>query len=94
MGKKRADYGEEIIEQLAADLSARYGRGFSLRNIWQMKAFYLAWPILQTPSAESEGGGKTADGVCRIVAGQHRLTLPAPLVRLCSVALGQEHSRS
>ena len=56
-GKERADYGAEIIEQLSADLSARYGRGFSLRNVWQMKAFYLAWPILQTPSAESEGGG-------------------------------------
>ena len=55
-GKKRADYGEEIVERLAADLSIRYGRGFSLRNVWQMKAFYLAWPILQTPSAESEDG--------------------------------------
>ena len=54
-GKPRAEYGEELIERLAADLSARYGRGFSVRNVWQMKAFYLAWPIPQTPSAESEG---------------------------------------
>ena len=52
-GKKRAGYGEETIEQLAADLSARYGREFSLHNVWQMKAFYLAWPILQTASAVS-----------------------------------------
>jgi predicted nuclease of restriction endonuclease-like (RecB) superfamily len=37
----------------AADLAARYGRGFSVRNVWQMKAFYLAWPIPQTSSAES-----------------------------------------
>ncbi len=54
-GEKRAAYGEEIIERLAADLTARYGRGFSVRNIWQMRAFYLAWPILLTLSAESEG---------------------------------------
>jgi len=46
-------------ERLSADLSARYGRGFSVRNLWHMKAFYLAWPearereIPQTPSAES-----------------------------------------
>lgn len=41
-GKKRAGYGEELIEQLAGDLSSRYGKGFSIRNVWQMKAFYLA----------------------------------------------------
>lgn len=52
-GNRRADYGGNIIEQLANALSVRYGRGFSLRNVWLMKAFYLAWPILQTPSAES-----------------------------------------
>lgn len=55
-GKRRAGYGEELLERLAADLSARYGRGFSTRNVRQMKAFYLAWPIVQTLSAESEGG--------------------------------------
>jgi len=53
-GQTRAGYGEELIERLAADLSARYGRGFSIRNVWQMRAFYLAWPNLQTPSAQSK----------------------------------------
>ena len=53
-GEPRAEYGEALIERLAADLSARYGRGFSVRNVWQMKAFYLAWPIPQTASADSE----------------------------------------
>ncbi len=52
-GKKRVGYGEEIIKRLAADFSARYGRGFSVRNVWQMKAFYLVWPIPQTLPAES-----------------------------------------
>jgi len=53
-GKARAEYGKELIERLAVDLSTRYGRGFSVRNVWQMRAFYLAWPILQTAPAESE----------------------------------------
>jgi len=35
-----------------ADLPDRYGRGFGVVNLSQMKVFYLAWPILQTPSAE------------------------------------------
>ena len=53
-GRSRAEYGKETVERLAADLSARYGRGFSVRNVWLMRAFYLGWPIVQTPSAESE----------------------------------------
>lgn len=52
-GRARAEYGEELLERLSADLTARFGRGYSERNVWQMKAFYLAWPILQTMSAES-----------------------------------------
>ena len=58
-GEPRADYGKEVVERLAIDLSARYGRGFSVRNVWQMKAFYLAWPILQALSAQS--GTERAD---------------------------------
>lgn len=41
--------------RLATDLSARFGRGFSKRNLEQMRLFYLAWPtdqIVQTLSAQ------------------------------------------
>jgi len=48
-GKKRAVYGEALIEGLALDLTGKFGRGFSQSNLWQMRDFYLAWPILQTP---------------------------------------------
>jgi predicted nuclease of restriction endonuclease-like (RecB) superfamily len=54
-GKRRAGYGEELIQRLAADLEPRFGRGFGWRNLTQMRAFFLAWPsgdILQTPSAK------------------------------------------
>lgn len=54
-GKSRAGYGEALIERLSQDLTARFGRGFSVRNVSQMRALYLAWPILQTVSAESDG---------------------------------------
>jgi hypothetical protein len=53
-GADRAEYGEVLVRHLAADLSCRFGRGFGWRNLFQMKAFYLAWPeqeIVQTPSA-------------------------------------------
>ena len=54
-GAERAEYGDALIERLAQDLTATLGRGFSARNLWQMRAFHLAWPasqILQTVSAE------------------------------------------
>ncbi len=54
-GRKRANYGEALMEKLAADLTARFGRGFSRRNLFQMREFYIAWPIVQTPPAQLEG---------------------------------------
>jgi len=49
-----ARYGEATIAQLARDLSAKHGRGFSKRNLEQMRVFYLGWEIAQTPSAQFE----------------------------------------
>lgn len=54
-GRARAGYGEEVTARLAADLSERFGRGFSVRNIEQMRKFFLSWPIPQTVSALSAG---------------------------------------
>ena len=54
-GEDRAEYGAALVERLAEDLTVQFGRGFSLRNICNMRLFYLAYPtdrILQTPSAK------------------------------------------
>lgn len=49
----RAGYGEELIGKLSRDLTARFGRGFGKRNLFQMRAFYLAYvEIVQTASAQ------------------------------------------
>jgi predicted nuclease of restriction endonuclease-like (RecB) superfamily len=55
-GEYRAEYGEQLIEQLSIDLTRQFGRGFGRANLWQMRAFYRAWPesqILQSVSGES-----------------------------------------
>jgi len=44
-GKARAVYGEALIDRLAEDLTARYGRGYSARNLRQMRTFYLGWRV-------------------------------------------------
>ena len=54
-GEERAEYGGALIERLAADLTGRFGRGFSSQNIYNMRLFYLSYPpdrILQTASGD------------------------------------------
>lgn len=43
-GSQRAQYGEYLIERLSKDLTKRFGRGFTERNLWAMKRFYLTYP--------------------------------------------------
>ena len=55
-GAERAEYGTALVGRLSADLTRRFGRGFSRPNLWQMRLFYLSYPpeqILQTTSGES-----------------------------------------
>ena len=55
-GQDRAAYGDALIARLSVDLTVRFGRGFSRQNLWQMRAFHLAWPthrLSQTLSAKS-----------------------------------------
>ena len=57
-GEKRAEYGKRILETVAEELTAEFGKGFSLRSIRDFRNFYLTFPellsIRQTVSAESE----------------------------------------
>jgi hypothetical protein len=58
-GKGRADYGDRLIEELAAHLAGRFKRGFSATNLRHFRAFYLAYAdrqpeIQHMPSAESK----------------------------------------
>jgi predicted nuclease of restriction endonuclease-like (RecB) superfamily len=60
-GQKRAQYGNALLHRLAGDLTARFGKGFSERNLLAMREFFLAWSIPQTVSAESSEPGRTGD---------------------------------
>jgi len=53
-GKKRADYGEELLERLSADLTSRFGRGFSRPNLQQMRQLYQAFPLQQICQTSSD----------------------------------------
>jgi hypothetical protein len=58
-GANRAAYGELLIQRLASDLTSQFERGFSKRNLEQMRQFYMNWPIAQTVSAQSSRVART-----------------------------------
>ena len=51
-GNERAIYGENLIKNLSKKLTNEFGKGFSERNIEQMRKFYKTYSISQTVSAE------------------------------------------
>jgi len=72
-GSARADYGEEIVVSLSRDLQARFGRGFGRANLFQMKAFFLAYRnIVQTVSGLS--GGEDGLKTVQTLSGQSAAT--------------------
>jgi len=51
-GNKRAEYGKNLIKMLSEKLTKEFGKGFSQRNLEQMRTFYVRYSIPQTLSAE------------------------------------------
>lgn len=88
-GQQRADYGEQIVDQLAADLTRKHGRGFSRSNVFQMRGFFIAWEIFQTVSGKFEARAKfSGDAIVQTVSGQFKALIgkptsqvPAPMSR-------------
>ena len=53
--EKRAEYGHQVVKNLAQSLLERYGRGFSMRNLYNFVDFYQSHPdIFHAVSAQSE----------------------------------------
>ena len=87
-GRRRAGYGEALLKKLSADLTSKFGRGFSRQNLQQMRQFYRIYPpteICQTVSGKS-GKRQTPSGKFTLDALQDRFSLPwSAYVRLLSL---------
>jgi hypothetical protein len=67
-GQERAIRGQQLLQRLSADLQQRFGRGFSVDNLEQMRLFYLAYPSQhiseklsrKSPAAGEAGKSETA----------------------------------
>ncbi len=51
----RAEYGKQIVQSLTAQLTQKYGKGFSSQNLWYMVQLYEIHPILHALRGELEG---------------------------------------
>jgi len=47
-GKKRADYGRELLRQLSGRLHKEFGAGFSVDSLERFRGFFLQYPVLLT----------------------------------------------
>ena len=54
-GGDRAEYGKRVVENLAVDLTAIYGKGFDFGSLYKFIAFYRRFPILDSLSPKSGG---------------------------------------
>ena len=49
-GKERAEYGRQLLVNLAKDLTVKNGKGFNRTNLTYMRKLYLAFPKCGTLS--------------------------------------------
>jgi hypothetical protein len=57
-GAERAQYGNEILRELAARLTAEFGKGFSRSNLEYVRRFYLVYPDRISRIIPQTGSGK------------------------------------
>ncbi|MDP2794031.1 MAG: DUF1016 N-terminal domain-containing protein [Sulfurisoma sp.] len=71
-GKRRADYGLQLVAQLSEELTAVYGKGWSVQNLFYMRQFYQCYPRLLPEGGivHAAGGELPAASIVHAVRGQ------------------------
>jgi len=64
-GVSRAAYGEKLLQHLADDLGRRFGRGFSVQNLENMRLFYDAFRTVKISQTTSGKSASTPPGQSR-----------------------------
>ncbi len=62
-GKKRAQYGEELLKSLSKRLTSKFGRGYTVRSLEKIREFYMVYkkgPGLSLNTLSSENGKSPA----------------------------------
>ena len=79
-GKRRADYGKEVIKALAERLTGEFGNGFSKSNLEYMRRFCLAYEERGFHIAQTASGQLSALKITQTVSRQlpQSIELPSP----------------
>ena len=70
-GRKRAAYGEAVLDDLSRRLTADFGRGFDATNLRKMRQFYLMFKIRDAVRLES--GKRAKRDAARLVSGDESI---------------------
>ncbi len=68
-GEERAAYGQALLKELSAELSAEFGRGFSRSNLEYMRKFYLTYQDRAARISQMPSGKLMADQKSQISSG-------------------------
>ena len=78
-GKRRAGYGEELLKKLSADLTGRFGRGFSPDNLENMRRFYMTYKATQiSETAPRKSQKSSAELIVQAIS--ERFPLPFKII--------------
>ena len=78
-GAGRAQYGKELLNELAARLTAEFGNGFSVSNLRYMRQFYLAYPERIAPIRQTVSGEFPAFPIAQTLTAPIHQTLSGEL---------------
>jgi predicted nuclease of restriction endonuclease-like (RecB) superfamily len=69
-GQDRAEYGKELLADLAARLTGEFGNGFSVSNLRYMRQFYLAYPERMALIRQTVSGELGSESIHQTLSGQ------------------------
>jgi hypothetical protein len=77
-GEERAEYGKALLKELAAALSAEFGRGFSRSNLQTMRKFFLTYADRLPEKCQMPSGKLAPPQKSQTVSGElaHAKSLP------------------
>jgi len=75
-GEERAEYGKQVIENLAKQLTSRYGKGFSAPTLWKFRQFYQAYSSRE-PAILSQAGREFSTTPKRLDSGRGAILSPS-----------------
>lgn len=69
-GASRAGYGKALLKELAAELTAEFGRGFSRSNLEYMRKFFLAYKDRASQISQMASGKISTDQKSQMPSGK------------------------